>query len=130
MEDVPVEELDHLDTKIGIGNSRYDAIKVVLSESLIPNQDLEFFQEHLLHDSEKCDLEVACIVHNPSEHPMNFWPILLAPDNLGIIQRPCSHAFHHPDPDSLRWVNKVKLKNVDETHLCDGCCQGVDYGEF
>lgn len=67
-----------------------------------------------------------CAIHNPSEHHMTRWGVIITiPDR---IWRKCPHGVLHPDPD---WRNQVRqtLGNgpvYRQTGLhdeCDGCCR-------
>ena len=61
-----------------------------------------------------------CVIHDPSDHHMRYWPTHWRPDRK-IMERLCPHGIGHPDPDSLAYVNR--RGEVDRgDHGCDGCC--------
>lgn len=59
-----------------------------------------------------------CAIHSPSEHHMRTWPLHWRADR-GIMERVCSHGIGHPDPDDI----KIRMRNGDGIHGCDGCCR-------
>ena len=67
-----------------------------------------------------------CVIHNPSKHHMNDWPIIVRLDRDPVLtERRCPHGIGHPDPDSLAWI--VRMLGPEEGHWrgvhgCDGCC--------
>lgn len=83
----------------------------------------EFSNAHaLVHNPNVCR-GTKCTLHNPSEHKMNGWPMVLR--ETGLIERPCPHAIGHPDPDSARWLDNLYGEGSAGTwgvHGCDGCC--------
>jgi hypothetical protein len=72
-----------------------------------------------------------CCVHNPSDHPMNSWPMTFDPQKMYLALRMCPHEYGHPDPDSLRF-HALHPRVSDGTlmwmalHQCDGCCFAPD----
>ena len=78
-----------------------------------------------------------CFIHNPSNHKMRDWPIILRASTL--IERMCPHGVGHPDPDSVAYLNwhSKKIGHFDaayDWHGCDGCCREfevvpADYGQ-
>lgn len=77
------------------------------------------------HTKEAC-VNGHCAYHNPSEHHMRRWPIVLRLDKQGLVERQCPHGIGHADPDSLVWLKTV-IDDEDEVfylavHNCDGCC--------
>jgi hypothetical protein len=79
----------------------------------------EFSNAHaLVHNPNVCRGE-KCALHNPSDHSMLKWPMLLR--ETGLVERTCEHGIGHPDPDSMRWMNKT-FGDGWGIHGCDGCC--------
>lgn len=72
-----------------------------------------------VHKPEDCQSR-HCVIHNPSDHHMKDWPLILR-GNL-IWERQCKHGVGHPDPDSLYYLEKVLGKGGAGVHGCDGCC--------
>lgn len=62
-----------------------------------------------------------CPFHDPSEHHMRDWPIVVRAS--GLTERTCTHGVGHPDPDSLAWLASVGRTDL-ALHGCDGCCRG------
>lgn len=60
-----------------------------------------------------------CCIHNPSEHHMRDWPLVLRESTL--MERTCSHGVGHPDPDSLAYFKRLGVEGFG-IHSCDGCC--------
>lgn len=52
-----------------------------------------------VHDNGKC-LGEYCVIHNPSNHHMEQWPLVWRSDKMAM-ERTCSHGVGHPDPDDL-----------------------------
>lgn len=75
----------------------------------------------LIHNKNVCRGS-KCPIHNPSEHKMNRWPMILR--ETALIERRCTHGIGHPDPDSLVWMNKQFGKGHG-VHGCDGCCRAT-----
>ena len=78
-------------------------------------------QRWWVHEKDKCDGE-RCIFHNPTEHGMREWPIILR--ETGLIERRCEHGVGHPDPDSVDFFLRTVGEGWD-VHGCDGCCIGI-----
>lgn len=68
-----------------------------------------------VHDKSLCAGR-PCTIHNRTDHSMRKFPQHWR-DDIGIMERCCSHGCCHPDPDNhwpqgdWRWI-----------HGCDGCC--------
>jgi len=71
-----------------------------------------------VHDASKCKGQ-RCVFHNPSEHRMSSWRMILR--ETGLVERACMHGVGHPDPDSVDYFNRMGWKGYD-VHGCDGCC--------
>lgn len=74
-----------------------------------------------VHPRSLCDGNF-CSLHNPSNHGLVGWPMLLR--ETGLIERLCGHGVGHPDPDSAQWMDErlnpgVRVWGI---HGCDGCC--------
>lgn len=75
-----------------------------------------------VHDAMACAGR-GCALHNPSDHHMRDWDIVVREDKGSLFERICSHGVGHPDPDSLAYF----IANGDDwmgVHGCDGCCHG------
>ncbi len=70
------------------------------------------------HAEDGC--EGACPIHAPSDHHMTSWPLHWRPDR-GIFERLCEHGVGHPDPDTIRHIQRTTGCD-NGTHCCDGCC--------
>ena len=68
----------------------------------------------------KKDCSGACPFHNPSDHKMKDFPILVRASAL--VERTCEHGVGHPDPDSVKYMNKATGQDAWGVHGCDGCC--------
>jgi hypothetical protein len=66
-----------------------------------------------------------CVFHNPSEHSMVDWKMVLRLDKEAIVERICEHGVGHPDPDSLAFFEKIE-KGYLGIHGCDGCCEKAE----
>lgn len=77
------------------------------------------------HTLEHCD-GPPCPFHSPSLHSMIEEPMNWRSDRQ-LLERICIHGIGHPDPDSLRWLNK---NGIDDrgVHGCDGCCSRAAVG--
>jgi len=69
----------------------------------------------------------ACVIHNPSDHPMRDWPTSFRGYGLFEIgpprmERICPHGVGHPDPDDLAYHLYVRGDESAGVHGCDGCC--------
>ena len=71
-----------------------------------------------IHPKSAC--EGHCPFHNPSDHHMKDWPILIR--YSGLVERTCPHGIGHPDPDSLAYLSEQDQKGYLGIHGCDGCC--------
>ena len=86
-----------------------------------------FFDEHTgirWHTDDLCEDQI-CVIHNPSNHALRTWPMVLREHTL--IERQCTHGIGHPDPDSYRALNRINYgdEEIDfgfGIHGCDGCC--------
>lgn len=72
------------------------------------------------HSKQSCRGRFCCI-HNPSNHKMVGWNMIVRFDRGCLIERLCpKHAVGHPDPDSLAWINRNGI--VDSgVHACCSC---------
>jgi 8-oxo-dGTP diphosphatase len=70
------------------------------------------------HAPEKCTGQ-SCVIHNPSDHHMKDWPMIMRDSTL--IERQCPHGIGHPDPDSLAHFVKTGHEYL-AIHGCDNCC--------
>jgi hypothetical protein len=79
----------------------------------------------------------GCIVHHPSAHHMNRWPITWRGSGR-LCERTCEHGIGHPDPDDVDHAYRVVERlhgrvtdyrermadaNALTVHGCDGCCR-------
>lgn len=71
-----------------------------------------------IHSREVCSGH--CPFHNPSDHGMKDWPMLIR--GSGLVERMCDHLVGHPDPDSVKWTNDFTGQGTWGTHSCDLCC--------
>ncbi len=76
------------------------------------------------HSEHLCKGRV-CVIHNPTEHHMIDWPIILRKDKEGLIERVCKHEVGHPDPDAMEFYVRIGHDYVG-IHGCDGCCNPED----
>lgn len=74
-----------------------------------------------IHTADKCAGE-TCPFHNPSNHHMQDWPMLVRLDNWGLVERKCRHGVGHPDPDSVAFFERIAPDSGTSIHGCDGCC--------
>lgn len=65
-----------------------------------------------------------CPFHAPGDHGMNVRPIVIRFDRSGLVERQCEHGVGHPDPDSVRYLQRETGDTGWGTHGCDGCCRG------
>ena len=68
-----------------------------------------------------------CAVHNPSDHHMEHWPLIVR--ETGLLERRCVHGIGHPDPDSVAYLEEHPPAGSAGTwgiHGCDGCCKDPD----
>lgn len=63
----------------------------------------------------------ACVIHNPTNHPMSHWQLHWRSDR-GIFERICTaHGVGHPDPDQFDyWRQENRM--YEAVHGCCGCC--------
>ena len=81
------------------------------------------------HSEEQCDGR-HCPFHNPSDHIMINFPLLLRDDlPVPLMERTCKHGVGHPDPDSLSYIRDVLGKSGWGIHGCDGCCREPNKSE-
>lgn len=77
------------------------------------------------HGAKHCK-GTQCCLHNPSNHKMATWPIVLREDKNWLCERMCEHGVGHPDPDSVAWL-KIRLSEDAGSwmtvHGCCGCCR-------
>lgn len=59
-----------------------------------------------MHAQKRCEGEF-CPFHNPSDHHMKTWPMVIRYDRYGLTERLCGHGYGHPDPDSVTWLKKL-----------------------
>lgn len=85
-----------------------------------------FAMGNKFHSLEACRLSREqgspehCFIHNPSNHHMRDWPMVIRSSSL--IERTCEHGVGHPDPDSARFLNWRDGSLFWGVHGCDGCC--------
>lgn len=84
----------------------------------IYNTDGKNFRIDHVHKIFCCQGEY-CVLHNPSNHFMSEWPLVVKYDNQFF--RVCSHEVIHPDPDFVGYATRRGVK-VHTEHDCDGCC--------
>src|ERR1051326_9246786 len=65
-----------------------------------------------IHDSNRCS-DHFCPFHNPSNHHMKDWPMLVRLDKSSLVERTCIHGTGHPDPDSLAFLDPDRSRNAD-----------------
>lgn len=64
-----------------------------------------------------------CPFHNPSDHAMREYPVVVRLDKGALVERTCPHGVGHPDPDSMSYlVARDKKNEWLGVHGCDGCC--------
>jgi len=88
--------------------------------------------ENFIHRPYRC-AGINCVIHNPSIHKMNNWPMYVASDGRGpLTLRGCPHNYFHPDPDSAEYmVNAFGSDNEKiRKHPCDGCCKETELKDF
>lgn len=73
-----------------------------------------------VHSQAVCD-GTSCTLHNPSDHHMVDWPMVLRAS--GLIERTCPDGVGHPDPDSARYFIEKTGEDHWAVHGCDGCCR-------
>jgi hypothetical protein len=75
-----------------------------------------------IHKRSSCEGR-HCSFHNPSNHHMKDWPMLVRMSSL--VERICPHGVGHPDPDSVAWLEENGPEGAKGTwgiHGDDGCC--------
>lgn len=72
-----------------------------------------------VHPAKRC-VGTFCTIHNPSEHKMRDWPMVLR--TSALIERTCPHGIGHPDPDSAAFMRRRFGHDAFDVHGCDGCC--------
>lgn len=85
------------------------------TESFIDDRGVLWF----VHSRYQC--RVPCTFHRPSKHHMNLWPIVVRETTL--VERICKHGVGHPDPDSLRYLERKHPRGMWGVHGCCGCCR-------
>lgn len=63
-----------------------------------------------------------CCLHNPSDHHMTTWTLILRDDRNWLAERICEHGIGHPDPDSLAYIQSTGIDDPG-VHGCCGCCR-------
>lgn len=69
----------------------------------------------------------GCVIHSPSQHAMIDFPTHWREDR-GLMERICPHGIGHPDPDTIRFYERLRGKefaSAQNIHGCDGCCAGA-----
>lgn len=89
---------------------------------LIRNAHLASFIMNHVHDAETCT--GPCVLHNPSQHSMSDFDLVLRAS--GLMERICPHGVGHPDPDSLAYFMRLDPDCELGTHGCEGCCASDD----
>lgn len=75
-----------------------------------------------VHDPSLCAGQ-ACVIHNPTDHPMRSWELLWRGDRR-IFERVCPvHGCGHPDPDQFDYWRSVGSFEWQAVHGCCGCCR-------
>jgi hypothetical protein len=73
------------------------------------------------HDPSECAPDHHCVIHDPSDHPMRSWDMVLRAS--GLVERICpKHGIGHPDPDSLAYFVREHGMDYLGIHGCCGCC--------
>lgn len=68
----------------------------------------------------------VCVLHNPTEHHMRFWPIHYR-GQLNVFERTCPCGVNHPDPDQTPFWKQVALEAYAAHGCCPkGCCAGEE----
>lgn len=73
-----------------------------------------------VHEKSVCEGDF-CAIHNPSDHHMVDWPMLMREDKMYLIERMCKHGVGHSDPDSVKAFEAHGIGGMG-IHGCDGCC--------
>ena len=83
----------------------------------IPCRWYTFTNTHAMNET----CEESCVIHNPSGHHMQWWPLHWRSDR-GIFERICKHGVGHPDPDQgPHWA--ATGQDWQWVHGCCGCCK-------
>jgi hypothetical protein len=113
----------------------YTKLESERQQRLVDAGTMEWFNMggyRLLVHAEKPDChEHNCVIHNPSTHCMNTFPLHWRGDR-GLMERICPHGIGHPDPDDLAFKARtrgVENSSYESVHGCDGCCTG-EYGKY
>ena len=77
---------------------------------------------HWVHPPSACAGR-ACVLHNPSDHPMRSWPLRWR-DDRGLFERICEHSCGHPDPDQRDFWREIGAEWMG-VHGCCGCCAAL-----
>ena len=94
-----------------------------------------------IHKPQACKGEF-CPLHNPSNHHMKDWPVVIR--SSALVERTCPHGVGHPDPDSLAYFDRtwammhksqfpIEIEGETESehclgiHGCDGCCNEREF---
>lgn len=76
------------------------------------------------HGPGQCAGDRACPIHRPLDHPLRTAPLAWRDDGE-LLERICAHGVHHPDVDSLAYLERTHPSTHHlqiERHDCDGCC--------
>lgn len=87
-------------------------------------------QHILVHDKDDCSGN--CPIHNQSDHHMKSWPLHWR-DDKGIFERIDPLGVGHPDPDSIKYIEKcygIEVANSVSLHGCDGFCNEENYKKW
>lgn len=77
-----------------------------------------------VHTKTQCLLDDSCAIHNPSDHHMRGFPQFWREDRF-MMERVCPHGVGHPDPDQIKYWDRVlgrERASIEAYHGCDGCC--------
>jgi hypothetical protein len=79
------------------------------------------FMDLRVHDKKNCAGR-HCVIHNPSDHPLNKALKNWRADTK-VMERICKHGIGHNDPDDIAYrVSQGENPETAATHGCDGCC--------
>jgi hypothetical protein len=74
-----------------------------------------------VHLVERCQGR-ACVIHNPSDHPMRDWDLHWRDDRY-LMERLCPCCgVGHPDPDDVAYQESIGNDSAS-VHGCYGCCR-------
>lgn len=106
----------------------YTKLEAERQQAQVDSGRMEWFTmpggRRLLVHSEKPDChEFNCVIHNPSKHAMNTFPLHWRGDR-GLMERICPHGVGHPDPDDIAFKLRTRGESAsyESVHGCDGCC--------